>query len=77
MNIAAMAQVLRAQRVWSIHVENDTSLLGNTYNIEISNKFHTLYSFSHIKDFPDKMDLVISGLALPYRDPELLLTSNW
>lgn len=28
MKMAAMAQVFRAQRVWSIHVEKDTSLLG-------------------------------------------------
>lgn len=31
MKMAAMAQVLRAQRVWSIHVENDTNLFGNTW----------------------------------------------
>ena len=30
MKMAAMAQVLRAQRVWSIHVEKDTSFLGKT-----------------------------------------------
>lgn len=30
MKMAAMAQVLRAQRVWSIQVEKDTSFLGNT-----------------------------------------------
>lgn len=28
MKMAAMAQVFRAQRVWSIHVEKDTSFLG-------------------------------------------------
>lgn len=28
MKMAAMAQVLRAQRVWSIQVENDTSFFG-------------------------------------------------
>ncbi len=31
MKMAAMAQVLRAQRVWSIQVENDTNLFGNTF----------------------------------------------
>lgn len=30
MKMAAMAQVLRAQRVWSIQVEKDTSFLGKT-----------------------------------------------
>ena len=30
MKMAAMAQVLRAQRVWSIHVEKDTSFFGKT-----------------------------------------------
>ncbi len=31
MKMAAMAQVLRAQRVWSIQVENDTNLFGKTF----------------------------------------------
>lgn len=30
--MAAIAQVLRAQRVWSIHVEKDTSFLGKIWH---------------------------------------------
>lgn len=70
MNMAAMAQVLRAQRVWSIHVEKDTSLLGNTYNIEKSNLSHTSNPFT------DKMCVVISGLAQQYRNAQLLSVTS-
>lgn len=38
MKMAAIAQVLRAQRVWSIQVEKDTSFLGKTFHIHNSNK---------------------------------------